>query len=796
MHLKILLIGPNVTIVQLLLRSLLLLLLAPCLAADEVSIQLKWYHKFQFAGYYAAELQGYFEEEGHNVELVEGGPNTNGLHQLLSHSSEYATLGSESLNFLAVDSPIIIVASIFQHASEVLITLRSSEAKDISDLKGKVLMLADSTISGHIAAMLLRNNLQVGDYQKSHYDGDVTKLADGRVFAMYGYISNEPYQLKQLGYEVDIFRPQEYDIDFYGDNLVTTQHELDNNPERVASIRRAVIRGWSYAIEHPTEIIAHILQRKTENPMPFNREHQNYEAQKTIELIDAQHIPLGLSSPDRWTAMIDTFNRVTGGQAVFRKESIYDEFHQDRRWIKYLLFTAILASSIILILYVSNRALKSRLDSAVQGLEKSIFEDSLTGLKNRSSLMLFIEECRKKHRNKQYVAILDINGLQKINKEKGFNKADLLIQNVANTLVKYKFKNSKIYSLYGGKFAVVAEANKYEEFENEINTLIEYITQENMSVSIHSGAVKLDFSFDNSSLTTRAELALQHSKDASINSLVCFNQSFSNRIEKKEALLTEVVNGIENKEFVTFYQPKLNYKSGQIQGVEALIRWQHPTKGLLLPGKFLPIVETAPDIMNQLEAAVFSSIMSEAHNLIEYFSDNLDFRISINLSPIQFNRESLVLDLLATCQHHQISPQHIEFELTESSMLENLNTAIDISNQLQSAGFKVALDDFGTGYSSLSYIQNLPVNVIKLDYSFVKKIPKDQRSGFVVEHIISLAHKLELEIVAEGVEEKEQLDYLGTLNVDLIQGFYFYRPMPLADIFQLALEVNDYKVQP
>lgn len=782
-----------VTLIKLLLSTLLFLLLSPLMHADEVSIHLKWYHKFQFAGYYAAELQGYFEDEGHNVELIEGGPHNNHLHQLINRTTEYAVLGSESLNSLAVDSPIIIVASIFQHAPEVLMSLKSSGAKDISDLKDKMLMLADPSISGHIEAMLLRNNLKAGDYQKFSYDGDVNKLIDGRVFAMYGYISNEPFQLKQLGYEVDIFRPQKFNIDFYGDNLVTTQYELDNHPERVASIRRAVIRGWNYAIEHPEEIINHILNRQTQNPMPFNLEHQRYEAQETIKLIDANNIPLGLSSPDRWAAMIDTYNQATGGQAVFKQHSIYNEFHRDRSWIQYLLLSIIFAAVLITVLYFWNRTLKNRLDHAVKGLEKAVFEDSLTNMKNRSSLMLFIEECRLKHRHDEFLAILDINGLQKINKEKGFRKADQLIRNVAQTLLDCKFKTSKVYSLYGGKFAVIAKASKYEEFERKINALIERIVDENDPVSLRSGAVKLDLDLDNSSLTTRAELALQHAKDTRTHHLVHFDHSFSERIEKKEALLKEVIRGIKKQEFIPYYQPKLNYQSGQIQGVEALVRWNHPTKGILLPGKFLPIVEAAPEVMNKLESAIFEAIMAEASELIEYFSENPNFRISINLSPIQFNRESLVIDLLAACKRYNIHPSRLEFELTESSMLEDLDTAIDVSNQLQAAEFKVALDDFGTGYSSLSYIQNLPVNVIKLDYSFVKKIPKDKRSGFVVEHIISLAHKLELEIVAEGVEEKEQLDYLGDLHVDIIQGFYFYKPMSLEKLCQLELSVSDYK---
>jgi len=765
----------------------------PFVLADDISIHLKWYHKFQFAGYYAAEMQGYFADEGHNITFIEGGPRNNHLHQLINGASDYAILGSESLNSLALGSPVIIVASIFQHAPEVLITLKSSGAKTLNDFKNQTLMLANPSIAGHVQAMLLKNDLREKDYKKFDYDGDVLKLINGNVFAMYGYLSNEPYQLHQLGYETDIFRPQDFGIDFYGDNLVTTQKELKDNPDRVAAIRRAVIRGWNYAIEHPEEIIDHILTKNTHNPMPYNREHQLYEADKTIELIDAQNIPLGYSSPDRWVAMVDTFNEVNGGQAVFKQDSIYDEFHQDNRWINYLFIAAIISSVIILALYIWNRTLKSRLNRAISGLEKAVFEDSLTGIKNRSALMLFMEETRIKKIDFLYLAILDISGLQKINKELGFNHADQLIKDVCIDLYKYKFKHSRIYSLYGGKFALVAPASRYENFADRINILVKQIEHLHESINIRSGAVRLDMNLDNSSLTTRAELALQYSKDIKAKTLELFDQSFLDRIEEKEALLTEVLAGIKDKEFIAYYQPKVNYLSGEIQGIEALIRWNHPTKGILLPGKFLPIVESSPEVMLQLEDAIFKSIMADANQLIEYFSTNSGFRISINLSSIQFNRESLVTDLLDICKSYQVDPNFIEFELTESSMLEDLDSAIDISNQLQAAEFKVALDDFGTGYSSLSYIQNLPVNVIKLDYSFVKKIPQDLRSGFVVEHIISLAHKLELEIVAEGVEEQDQLDYLGERKVDVIQGFYFFRPMPITDICQLPLVISNYK---
>ena len=779
--------------IKLLCRLSLLFLCSSWTIAEDVSIHLKWYHKFQFAGYYAAQQQGYFIDEGYDVSLIEGGPNSNHLHQLINGSTQYAVLGSEALNSLAVASPVIIVASIFQHAPEVLMTLKTSNATSIETLRGKRLMLANSNISGQIEAMLLKNSLTLDDYQKVTYDGDVNRLADGSVFAMYGYISNEPYQLQQLGQAVDVFRPQDYGINFYGDNFTTTQEELDNYPERVAAMRRAIIRGWNYALENPDEIIEYTMALPSKNPLPYNLSHQQYEAKITAELIDTNNVPLGTSSTARWAAMFDTFNSTTGGQAIFKPSSIYNEFNEDRRWVRYVTIIALLAFIIITAMYAWNRTLKNKLNTAINGLEKAAFEDILTGLRNRSSMMLYIEKCRIKKRNDKYLILVDIAGLQKINKEQGFPRADQLIRQVAELLIEYSLRYSQTYSLYGGKFAIIVSAERFSELERKINIMIEKITHIDDSIVLRSGAVKLDFSLENSTLATRAELTLQHSKDTKSDTLSSFNLLILEKASRNEALIAEVIEGINKQEFVAYYQPKINYLTGQIQGLEALIRWDHPDKGILLPGTFLPVVENNPAIMMELEKAIFETILSEANELISYYKVNPGFRLSINLSSIYFSQSSLVQDLLSSCHRFAIDPQYLEFELTESSMLADLDQAITISEQLQQAGFHVALDDFGTGYSSLSYIQNLPVNVIKLDYSFVKKIPQDIRSGFVVEHIISLAHKLGLVIVAEGVEEVDQLDYLGNLKVDMIQGFYFYKPMPLNEACQLNLTVNNYK---
>lgn len=754
-------------------------------AQDKINIHLKWYHKFQFAGYYAAQQQGYFQEENLKVTLIEGGPLTNHLHQLINGSSQYATLGSESITSLAVGSPVVILASIFQHAPEVLITLKSSGIKDISQLKGKVLMLADKSIAGQVEAMLLRNSLTPHNYTRYTYDGNVKNLANGTVQAMYGYLSNEPYQLKQLGHEVNVFSPQDFDIDFYGDSLATTKDELKNHPHRVAGVRRAVIRGWRYALDNPEEIISYILSLKTNNPLPFDRPHQRFEAQKTAQLIDAKNIPIGYSSPTRWTVMFDTFNRVTQGRAVFQPSSIYDEFHQDRNWLKYVSIIGVITGLLVLLLYVWNRTLRSRLDSAIKDFEGVALKDPLTDMFNRSSMIVYFERCRHSRKKNIYLAIIDISGLQKLNKTQGFNKADHLIQSVAKSIKENTQKENRYYSLYGGKFAIIYQEKTRQHFEDKVNKLCTKISHENSVIKLHSGGIDFDLNVDNSSLTTRAELALQHAKSSHAKQLVFFDDSLSEDVEQRERLLTSIEQAINNNEFVPFYQPKVNFSTGKIEGVEALIRWDKPNQGIVGPGEFLPVAESHNDIMQALESHIYERILLDCQNIIECFSEHEGFRVSINLSSKQFNRDSLVKFLFKKCDAFNVETQFIEFEITESSMLERLDEAINISKELQEIGFSVALDDFGTGYSSLSYIQNLPVNVIKLDYSFVKKLPGDTRSAYVVEHIVSLAHKLGLEVVAEGVEEKAQLEYLGSLNVDLMQGFYYYKPMPIEELLKL-----------
>ena len=492
----------------------------PVVAADKITIQLKWYHKFQFAGYYAAQMQGYFEQEQLAVKLVEGGPSINHQHQLINNQAQYSVIGSEAVKSLAVGAPFVIVTSIFQHSPEVLITLKKSQISGIEDLRGKAIMLNSEGVAGQIMAMLYKNGLRHGDYQVYEYDGNIKLLADQTVAAMYGYVSNEPYQLQQLGYQVDVFSPRDYGFDFYGDTLLTTRTELANHPDRVAAVRRAVVRGWNYAIEHPQEIIDYILQLNTANPIPYDLSHQQFEAKETIRLIDATNIPIGSTSADRWATMFDTFNNFQGGQARFTQDYVYDPTHADQLWQRQLLFIIGLVLAILIVMYSWNRTLRIKLNRAVAHLDKIAFEDKLTLLPNRSAMLLYFEECRKQNLTDRYLTIFDIANLQKVNKTQGFQKADELIKQVGDMLNQHKASKDRCYSLYGGKFAIVGQANDRAKFEQRMNQIISELLKILKLTKLHSGGIELDFDLDNSSLTIRAELALQHAKTMNAPRLV------------------------------------------------------------------------------------------------------------------------------------------------------------------------------------------------------------------------------------------------------------------------------------
>jgi EAL domain-containing protein (putative c-di-GMP-specific phosphodiesterase class I) len=244
-------------------------------------------------------------------------------------------------------------------------------------------------------------------------------------------------------------------------------------------------------------------------------------------------------------------------------------------------------------------------------------------------------------------------------------------------------------------------------------------------------------------------------------------------------------NAVERDEFVLYYQPQLDMKTGKIVGMEALIRWQHPELGMVPPSRFIGIAEETGMIV-EIGAWVLRSACAQNKAWQDAGYDKL--RVAVNLSARQFGAADLIENLAAVLLDTGLEPKYLEIELTESLFMSDITPAVDLLHRIKALGVNLSIDDFGTGYSSLSYLSRFPIDVLKIDRSFVADITRDANDEAIVTSIIALAHNLKLAVIAEGVETGEQLDYLRRHGCDEIQGYYFSRPLPALQFEQLLIE--------
>ena len=237
--------------------------------------------------------------------------------------------------------------------------------------------------------------------------------------------------------------------------------------------------------------------------------------------------------------------------------------------------------------------------------------------------------------------------------------------------------------------------------------------------------------------------------------------------------------GIHNEEFTVYYQPQIDLKTNEVIGTEALIRWLHPKKGFIPPNDFIPFAETTGYI-TEIEKWVFKTVVEQK---VKWHKEGYDnFKVSVNLSSKMLTHPQLLAYIKKILDEYNISGDYIEMEVTETAIIDNLEKATDVLKQLKELNITIALDDFGTGYSSLTYLQKLPIDILKIDRDFIKNIQDINDEAHILKLVIDLAHSLGLKVVAEGVETEAQLDYLRKNHCDIVQGYYFSKPLPEADI--------------
>ena len=276
-----------------------------------------------------------------------------------------------------------------------------------------------------------------------------------------------------------------------------------------------------------------------------------------------------------------------------------------------------------------------------------------------------------------------------------------------------------------------------------------------------------------------ARSAQKHSKNHPGTSISFYSEDVNERVVEQMQMEVDLLSALENDEFEMLYQPKLDVRSGDIINAESLIRWHHPTRGLIPPFKFIPLAEKSGIIL-ELGKWILEDVCKQMRRWVDMGIN--DLRVSVNVSAMEFIQDDFVSNVQACLKRHHLNARHLELEITESAVIHDIDKVSDKLKELNFMGIKMTLDDFGTGYSSFSYLGNLNFDCVKLDRSFLLNAMESERSMLLYESVIDMAHKTGHEVVAEGIETKEQFDFVRDNHIDEIQGYIVSKPIPAEDI--------------
>ncbi|HWJ35585.1 MAG TPA: EAL domain-containing protein [Steroidobacteraceae bacterium] len=470
----------------------------------------------------------------------------------------------------------------------------------------------------------------------------------------------------------------------------------------------------------------------------------------------------------------------------------------DNRWLAATIGLFALGLLVVtLVTAVYDAHLQSRMHSHAQRLEVINAElqhqathDALTGLPNRTLCMdrLGREIAHAERDGHRFgVLLLDLDRFKLINDSLGHGAGDQLLAQVARRLTGAIRDVDTVARTGGDEFLLLIADTRDQADLAAVATQIgkalgepflvnaaEVHTSASIGISVYpADGIKAD------ALVARADEAMYFAKERGRNAFEFFNLAMSVFSHERLELENDLRRALALKQLEVHYQPKSDVMTGRINSVEALLRWRHPTRGLVSPADFIPLAEDSGLILS-----IGEWVLREAcQQARQWQRTGLPFlRIAVNVSPVQFRQSNFLQAVRTALLDFDLEPQYLEIELTETTVMDNAESSIEILEQLSRMGVVVSIDDFGTGYSSMSYLRRFPIDKLKIDRSFISELTTNAADASIVQAIISLAHSLRLKVVAEGVETAEQLELLRTLGCDQYQGFYHSAAVPPGEI--------------
>lgn len=433
--------------------------------------------------------------------------------------------------------------------------------------------------------------------------------------------------------------------------------------------------------------------------------------------------------------------------------------------------------------------------------------DKVTGLPNRAHFRRELARTithTQQHNQYAVVLLLNINTFQRINNVFGYTVGDTVLEIVAKRLTGAvrasdlacrlgdSISEQLVYGLGGDEFGILlTDLESQDNVSIVTERLIDSLT---LPVIVNEQEVFLTCSIGVSQipedgthaddLVTCANVALQHAKRGGKNSFQFFCDDFASVVKSDYETEKDLRSALENNEFELYFQPQIDVQTMRIESMEALIRWHHPQRGLIMPADFISSAETSGQIV-----AIGQWVINAACQQIRNWLDiGLVLPVAVNLSPVQFRQKGLIEQINAAVSSARINPQLLQLEITESMIMENLDSALETMRALSRLGYMISIDDFGTGYSSLEHLKCFPVDSLKIDRAFIKDVNTDSGDAAIVRATISMAHGMNLKVVAEGVETEEQLLFLRNLRCDMVQGYLLGVPLPASEAIALIDE--------
>jgi diguanylate cyclase (GGDEF)-like protein len=410
------------------------------------------------------------------------------------------------------------------------------------------------------------------------------------------------------------------------------------------------------------------------------------------------------------------------------------------------------------------------------------FHDALTGLPNRAGLHEFlIDFATGKKTPALAVYCIDVDRFKSVNSSLGHSVGDMVLQSLAKRLKAVASEADFVFRNGGNEFLLISRFDDHAALNRQATQLAKSMnerlcidgTELNLTVSIGIAC----WPQDNAVLEQVfrcADLAKCHAKNEQQTPFEFYRSEMHKAHDEQILMMSSLQKALLQDEFVLHYQPRLGSNTRRIESVEALIRWQHPTLGLLAPARFIEVLEDSPLIVE-----VGNWVLETAcrQTMRWHLMGNTNLKVSVNVAARQFRQTNFIESVLSALERTGLDPHFLELELTEGQLMSNLESASKTLSALRDIGVSVSIDDFGTGYSSLSYLHQLPIDCLKIDRSFVMAITEDRRRSSIAKTITMLGHNLEMTVVAEGVETKEQADLLTSWGCSQLQGYYFSKPV-------------------